>query len=101
MKTVETNHDDAIYLHPFTNHGHEVYNLATQSVITRRRVTEMPVTPNVIKTIEDIATAQNQKGLRIKTCRGVVLYDSSWIAGVDYTAESEEEDRQSAKYTAL
>ena len=82
---------DAIYLRPVTN-GHEVYNLATQSVITRRRVTELPVTPNVIRTVEAIADAQKQKGLRIKTRQGLVLYDSSWIAGVDYAENDNEED---------
>ena len=80
---------DGIYLRPIDN-GHEIYNLQTQSVIARRDLTVLPVTPTIIKAVNDIAAAEGQQGLRIKTKRGDIIYDSSWTAGVDY----EEEDLQ-------
>ena len=82
---------DALYIRP-TSTGHEVYNLITQRIVTRGKVTPVPVTPSVIKTVEAIAASQKQKGLRIKTRRGDVLFDSSWIAGVDYDDDDDEED---------
>ena len=91
---------DGIYLRPVAN-GHEVYTLGTQAVIVAARVTKQPVTPTVIEAVEAIAESQGQKGLRIRTKRGKVLYDSSWTAGVDYTDENEDndEDDEDEDYT--
>ena len=82
---------DAIYLRP-KDHGHEVYDLHTERPITRRLVTPMPITPAIIDAIEAIATKQKQKGLRIKTKKGLTIYDSTWTAGVDYDDDEEDED---------
>ena len=82
---------DGIYLRPVAN-GHEVYSLATQAIFTAARVTRQPITPAVIRAVEAIAEAQNQKGLRIRTKKGGTLYDSSWTAGVDYDEYDEEAD---------
>ena len=82
---------DAIYIRA-TDTGHDVYDLSTQKIINRRRLTAMPITPTVIKAVEDIADAEKQKGLRIKTKKGRTLYDSSWTAGVDYDEEDDDED---------
>jgi hypothetical protein len=84
---------DGIYVRPLAN-GHEIYNLATQAFIVAARVTRQPVTPTVIRAVEAIAEAQGQKGLRIRTKRGQVLYDSSWTAGVDYDEYDEEDDEE-------
>ena len=82
---------DAIYLRPIEN-GHEVYNLATKRIIQRRDLTVLPITPTVIKAVEDIAAEEQQKGLRINTKTGQVIYDSSWTAGVDYDEEADPYD---------
>ena len=82
---------DAIYMRPVGN-SHEVYDLSTQRIIERRRMTVLPITPTIIKAVEDIATQQNQKGLRIKTKRGLTIYDSTWTAGVDYESDEDEDD---------
>jgi hypothetical protein len=82
---------DAIYLRPIAG-GHEVYDLSTQRVITRRGLTVMPITQTVIDTVEAIAEAEGMKGLRIKTKRNVTLYDSSWTAGVDYVENANDDD---------
>ena len=52
----------------------------------------LPITPTIIQAVEAIATAQEQRGLRIKTKQGITIYDSSWTAGVDYVDEDDEEE---------
>ena len=85
---------DAIYMRPIQN-GHEILNLKTEKVIVRRALTEFPITPTVIAAVEAMADAQKQKGLRIKSKRGITLYDSSWTAGVDYEEDQNETDDES------
>ena len=48
---------DLIYLRPLANAqgGHEVLNLLTGGIITRCNVTIIPMTPSIIKAIEDWA----------------------------------------------
>jgi hypothetical protein len=53
-------------------------------MITRRRVTPIPITPAIIKMVHRIAEQDGMpKGLKITNHTGQVLYDSTWIAGVD------------------
>ena len=56
---------DAIYLHPLNNMqgGHEVIDLHTGQKTSRSKVTEIPITENVIKAIETMAYAQGFKDL--------------------------------------
>jgi hypothetical protein len=59
---------DCIYLRPATNNvqgGHEVYNLATKRVITRRKLTTLPVSAAVIMAVEAIARSEGQTGLKL------------------------------------
>jgi hypothetical protein len=74
---------DAIYLCPAINMqgGHELYDLNLNRVITRARVTQIPVTDVVIKAIERIAKDQ---ALKFKNQKGAIFHDADWIAGVDY-----------------
>ena len=89
---------DCIYMRP-TESGHEVYDLHTQRIITRRTLTALPITPSVIAAVEAIATTDKQKGLRLKTRKGITIYDSSWTAGVDYDeselTQNDEDDEDS------
>jgi hypothetical protein len=77
---------DAIYLHPAINMqgGHELYDFNSNRVITRARVTQIPVTDMVIKAIERIAKDQGFKTLQFKNRKGAIFHDADWIAGVDY-----------------
>ena len=52
---------DCLYLRPTANHqgGHELLHLATNKVITRKRVTPVPITPAVIKIVHAIAEKEN------------------------------------------
>jgi hypothetical protein len=89
---------DCIYLRPLANlqGGHELLHLATGRVITRRNVTVIPMTPSVIKTIKDMATAEGMKTLQLMTKSGRILYESTWIAGVDY--KEQDNDQESYHY---
>jgi hypothetical protein len=49
--------------------GHELYDLNSGRVITRARVTQIPVTDVVIKAIER------------KNRKGAIFHDADWIAG--------------------
>jgi hypothetical protein len=78
---------DAIYrLRPALNMqgGHELYDLNSNRVITRARVSQIPITYVVIKAIEKIAEDQGFKSLKFKNRKVAIFHDADWIAGVDY-----------------
>jgi hypothetical protein len=61
---------------------------------TRCRVTPIPITPAIIKMVHRNAEQDGMpKGLKITNRTRQVLYNSTWIAGVDYDEdEFEDED---------
>jgi hypothetical protein len=77
---------DAIYLCTAINMqgGHELYDLNLNRVITRARVTQIPVTDMVMRAIERIAEDQGFKTLKFKNQKGTIFHNADWIAGVDY-----------------
>ena len=78
---------DCIYLSPVQNQqgGHELLHLQTNEVIKRRCCTPVPLTPLIIKQVHALAELDNMpKGLKITKKSNVFLFDSAWIAGVDY-----------------
>jgi hypothetical protein len=82
---------DCLYLRPapHSEHGgHECWHIATGKVINRRVVTPIPITASVIAAIEEAAKRENVKGFVLKSKHGVPLFDSSALAGVDYTQEA-------------
>jgi hypothetical protein len=77
--------------------GHELLNLTTGRIITRRKVTTIPMTPTVIATVEAMAAADGMKGLKMTTKTGHTLFDSTWTEGVhesdvDDESESDRDD---------
>ena len=71
---------DCIYLRPTSNmqEGHELYRLHTNSVITRRKCTPMPLTPSIIKQVHTLAAIDNMpKGIKIQNRTGITIFDSS------------------------
>ncbi len=53
-----------------------------------RHITPIPITPAIIKIAHSIAEKDTMsKGLKITNHTGQVLYNSTWIAGVDYDEE--------------
>lgn len=94
---------DAIYLRPCKNQqgGHELMDLNSGRVITRGgKITEIPITPVVIKAVEAIAEKEGFKSLKFKNRHGVVIFDTDWTAGVDYhTVNPDEVDYEEEEDT--
>ena len=59
-------------------------DLKSGRVISRRKVTEIPVNDLVIEAVEKMATNDGLGSLKFETKAGVTLHDNDWIAGVDY-----------------
>ncbi len=62
-------------------------DLNTKQPITRPLcdVEVVPITPNVIKGVEQLAFDEGFKSLKIENRARTVIYASDWLAGVDYT----------------
>ena len=60
--------------------------------MTRRKVTQLPVTPSVIKAVEAMAAKQGMKSLKFKNRHKVIFHPADWIAGVDYTDNDDDEN---------
>jgi hypothetical protein len=87
---------DCIYLHVLDSiqEGHELLHLPTNSVITRRKLTKMVLTPSIIRMVHRLAELDEMpKGLKIANRGDIILFDSAWIAGVDYD-EFDDDDHQ-------
>ena len=93
---------DAIYLKPAMNlqGGHELMDLNSGQVITRARVTQIPVTDVVIRAIERTAEDEGFKTLKFKNRKGVIFHDADWIAGVDYEEEDQDDQDDDEEYVA-
>jgi hypothetical protein len=73
--------------------GHELLHLQTNAMITRRKVTPIPITPAVITQVNLLAEQDGMpQGLKIASRTGQILYDSAWIAGVDYREDEDEDE---------
>lgn len=89
---------DCIYLWPNNSiqGGHEVMDLTTGRVITRNRVTVIPLSNVIIQAVERMAEDQGMKDLRFKNRHGQIYNDID-IAGVpdnhpDHDDLEEQED---------
>jgi hypothetical protein len=81
---------DCIYLRAVNNiqGGHELLHLQTNAVITRRQLTKMVLTPSIIRVVHQLAKLDKMPiGLKIANRADLILFDSAWIAGVDYDLE--------------
>ena len=82
---------DCIYLTSLSNvqGGMELLDLHTGRIITRRRVTVVPMTQQVIDRVEDLARNDEMRGLKITTSlTGVEMADdTAWPAGVEMDNE--------------
>ena len=78
---------DCIYLRSTGQQqgGHDCLHLPTNRIITRAKVTPIPITAGVMVQVQTIADQERMpKGLKISNRYQVVLYDSTWIPGVDF-----------------
>ncbi|KAL7577185.1 hypothetical protein ACA910_003520 [Epithemia clementina (nom. ined.)] len=86
---------DCIYLRPSPLHqtSFELLDLQTNRVINRGSFTVVPITHNIIELVHSLSDRDNMPtGLKIATRTGHNIYDSTWIAGVDYENQNEEND---------
>jgi hypothetical protein len=89
---------DCVYLRYVDNlqGGHHLLDLHTGQTIKRRTVTPVPITQNAIELVNDMADHDGiANGLKIETRSGKILFDSAWIAEVDYEDYDENDDEVS------
>jgi hypothetical protein len=67
-------------------------DLNSGRVITRPRITEIPVTPIVINAVETMAKCQGFKSLKFANQNRIIFTPADWIAGVDYEEDKAFED---------
>jgi hypothetical protein len=73
--------------------GHHLLDLRTGCTLTRRTVTMIPITQNIIDLVLDMANNDKMPdGIKIESKSGTTIYDSSWIAGVDYEYDNNDID---------
>jgi hypothetical protein len=92
---------DCIYLRALDGiqEGHELLHLQTNSVIKRRKLTKMVLTPSIIKMVHRFAEIDKMpKGPKIANRADLILFDSAWIAGVDYDEELFDDDDHQPNY---
>ena len=86
---------DAIYLRPTKTiqGGHEVLDLRSNRVITRPKVTAIPVTDLIIEKVEAMATEQGIKSLKFFDRKKKQLYnDTDLSAGVNHNNNNNDND---------
>ena len=68
-------------------------DLNSGKMITRSRVTEIPITDRIIKAVEDMGHQQGfpKTGLKLTNKLGIVYHDNDWLAGVDYLKDCVDE----------
>lgn len=70
--------------------GHKIMNLMTGQVIKRRQVTMIPMTLHIIECVHKLAQSEKMpEGMKVTSKTGVILYDNSWLPGVQYESTDE------------
>ena len=65
--------------------AHCLLHLQTNKVVKRRNLTKIPITPSIIKKVHALATLEDMpQGLKMINKADNVIFDSAFIAGVDY-----------------
>jgi hypothetical protein len=69
-----------------------LFDLRTGRTIKQCTVTPVPISIKINELVHNMAQSDSMPdGLKIETKSGTVLYDSSWLAGMDYANNEEEE----------
>ena len=86
---------DSFYMR-YTNNcqgGYELLDLHKDQTITHHHVTTIPMTQTIIDPVHAMAARKNMPtGLKIGMKTGVTLYESTWIARVDYEKNKNDDD---------
>jgi len=82
---------DTPFLTPMKNKqgGYVMLNLATNKEITSTRITQVPITDLVIRTVEELAAQDGMMPLKIETCTRTVIYNNDMLPGMDYEEDVE------------
>ncbi len=73
--------------------GHELLHLQTNRVVKRRTMTKIPITPSIIKQVHALAVLDEMpEGLKITNRVNNVIFNTAWIAGVDYDEQEFDDD---------
>jgi hypothetical protein len=86
---------DCIYLRSMDNAqgGHELLHLQTNKVVKQRNLTKILITPSIIKQVHALAELDEMPaGLKITDRANHMIFDSAWIAGVDYDEDLFDDD---------
>lgn len=91
---------DFLHLRPLSasNKGYDLLHLQTNKVVNCRKIWSMPVTASAIQQVRALARMDNMpKGLKIANKTGLVSYDASKTAGVDYVQDANNDVIESAE----
>ena len=66
-----------------------------KAIMTCSKMTQVPLTPATIKTVEQHAHDDGMRGLKIRTSKGDLSWDSSWTAGVEHGEDADDRDCES------
>jgi hypothetical protein len=73
--------------------GHELVHLQTNRVVKRTNLTTVPITPSIVTQVHALAELEEiPRGLKITNRANQVIFNSAWIAGVDYDEEIFDDD---------
>jgi hypothetical protein len=73
--------------------GHELLHLQTNKIMKRSKLTKVPITRSIIKQVHALAELDEMpRGLKITNRANQVIFNSAWIAGVDYDEELFDDD---------
>jgi hypothetical protein len=68
--------------------GHELLHLQTNKILKSRNLTKVPITPSIIKQVHALAEMDEMpRGLKSTNRANQVIFNSAWIAVVDYDEE--------------
>ena len=86
---------DCIYLQATDRYqvGQELLHFQTNPVIPRNHVSPAPIIPTIINQLHTISDMYSiPSGIKIANRTGRILYDSAYIAGVDYSEDDDDEN---------
>jgi len=69
--------------------GYVMLNLATNKEITSTRITQVPITDLVIRTVEELAAQDGMTPLKIENRTQTMIYNNDMLPRLDYEADNE------------
>ena len=88
---------DALYLGPMkgSSTGHHVMNIATGLEVRTQKVTQIPITPLVIRAVEALAKKEGMTAIKIENKFKKIIYHNDARPGIDYDDNTYDSDSDS------